>query len=295
MNGELVISPTAGGWSFDLPAPPPLGRLLAGKTPAEAANLLARLFNLCGAAQGMAARLSAGVDVSPDAMTALAREVLRDHLLALCVTLPRDCGLPPTPLPDNWQAMGDLSPALWGGPRPDALEEWLQSGAGLAPLACAIRARFPGRTAAAPPLPFACAANVDADAETVENSPAMRHADDPLLQQAEAAQGRGPLWRLLGRIRDAEGAARGALPAPVQRADGTALVPAARGVYALRLTVQDGLVGGVTRRTPTDHMLAPGGTLRATLCDLRDPALARLVVALQDPCLPTRIAEPAHA
>ncbi|WP_372921082.1 hydrogenase expression/formation protein HupK [Roseovarius sp.] len=295
MTGELVISHGADGWAFDLPKPPPLGRLLAGKTPAEAADLLARLFNLCGASQGMAARLSAGLQVSPDAMTALARDVLRDHLLALFVTLPRDCGLPPTPLPADWQATGDLSHALWGGPRPAVLDDWLHSGAGRAPLARALRARFPGRTAAAPPLPFACAANMDDDAETVENSPAMRHANDPLLQQADAAQGRGPLWRLLGRICDAEDAARGALPAPVQRADGMALVPAARGVYALRLHVQAGRVSALARRTPTDHMLAQGGTLCRALDGVHDPALARLVVAVHDPCLPTRIAEPAHA
>jgi hypothetical protein len=294
VTGDLVIIPDAGGWSFDLPDPPPLGRLLAGKSSEAAANMLARLFNLCGAAQGAAARLSAGLELGPDMMTGLARDVLRDHLLALFVTLPRDCDLPPMPLPANWQAKGDLSGALWGGPRPLVLEDWLRSGAGLAPLAKAIRARFPGQLGASGPLPFASAASVDRF-EPLENSPAMRHARDTLLKQAEAAHGRGPLWRLLGRICDAEDAALGKLPAPERRLDGMALVPAARGVYALRLRVRASGVRGIMRWTPTDHMLAPGGALRTALASTRDPALARLIVALHDPCLPTRLEVPAHA
>ncbi|SUZ32023.1 hypothetical protein ROE7235_01774 [Roseibaca ekhonensis] len=294
MSGELVINQGAQGWVFNLPDPPPLAQVLAGKTPEAAAQLLARIFNLCGTAQGMAARLSAQRPDGPRALDGLARDVVRDHLLALCITLPRICGLPVQPLPQDWQAMGDLSGALWGGPRPMVLQDWLNGGRGFAPLANAVCTRFPGRLAASRPLPFACATSVGRF-EPLENSPAMRHAQDALLRQAEAAHGRGPLWRLLGRICDAEDAALGRLPAPQRRDDGTALVPAARGVYALRLHLKDGRVGGISRSTPTDHMLASGGALRSALDSVRDMMLARIVLALHDPCLPTRLEETAHA
>jgi hypothetical protein len=117
----------------------------------------------------------------------------------------------------------------------------------------------------------------------------------PLMRQAEAMAGRGPLWRLVGRLHDAQAASRGALPGPHLRACGMALVPAARGVYALRLTQQDGVLRAIRRITPTDHMLAPAGSLRAALASLRSPRLAPLLVALHDPCVPVTPRQVQHA
>ncbi|MFN7001925.1 MAG: hypothetical protein ACK4NW_00675 [Roseinatronobacter sp.] len=293
MQDALQITHDGQGWVFDLPDPPALGALLRGKSPEQAAELLPRLFNLCGGAQGIAARLSLGLPLAPDARTSLAREVLRDHLLALFVTLPRAAGLSPLPLPAGWQTSPDLAPALWGGARPVLLAQWLAAGQGLAPLVARVAALF-GAQATVPPSPFVTLQ--DADSPTaLENSPAARHAADPLLRQAETLAGRGPLWRLLGRIIDAEAAARGALPAPELRADGMALVPAARGAYALRLKAHQDRITAICRITPTDHMLAPGGTLRLALSALDQPALAPLLIALHDPCLPVKLPEVDHA
>lgn len=293
MDGALQITQDAQGWGFVLPDPPALGALLRGKSAAQAATLLPRLFNLCSAAQGMAARLSLGLPLAADAPATLAREVLRDHLLALFITLPRAANLPPHALPDGWQTSPDIAPALWGGARPVLLAEWIASGRGLAPLVARVAALF-GAQGHVRPLPFVTPENAASPA-ALENSPAARHAGDPLMRQAEALAGRGPLWRLLGRIVDAEAAARDLLPAPELRPDGMALVPAARGVYALRLQTHQGRVCAICRITPTDHMLAPGGTLRQALDALDQPALAALLVALHDPCLPVKLPEVDHA
>lgn len=298
MQGRLHILREGRGWRVAPPPPLALAALLAGRTPEDAATLLPRLFNLCGAAQGLAARLSLGLAPAPGAEAALAREVLRDHLLALCLVLPAAAGLPGRPLPAGWQADADVAPQLWGGEAPARLGPWLASGAGLAPLLARLDERFGPAQGRASPLPLAGADSMD-QPQPLENSPAGRHASHPLMRQAEARAGRGPLWRALGRLLDAVAAARGDLPAPVLRADGLAVVPAARGLYALRLGLAEGRIAQVARITPTDHMLAPGGTLGAALATLSTPALAPLLVALHDPCLPVTLRgtapEAAHA
>lgn len=294
MEGALRIRQGGTGWEFDLPRPSALAALLQGKPAHQAATLLPRLFNLCAAAQGLAARLSLGLPIAPDACAGLAREVLRDHLLALFVTLPRLAGLGAQALPEGWQRGADIAPLLWGGARPVMLAQWLAAGQGLAPLAAHIHDGFGTDQGRVRPLPLVSADRVDGP-EALENSPAARHADHALMRQAEALAGRGALWRLIGRMLDAEAAASGALPAPQLREDGMALVPAARGVYALRLTATAGRVTGLTRITPTDHMLAPDGALRQAFATLRQPALAPLLLALHDPCLPVTFEQVQHA
>lgn len=294
MDSALHITQNAGRWVFDLPDPPALAALLRGKTPEQVADLLPRLFNLCGAAQGMAARLSLGLPLAPDARALLARDVLRDHLLALFITLPRIAGLPPVALPDGWRTGADISAALWGGERPLVLEHWLRAGLGLAPLVSRVREIFGSGQGRVPVLPFVTAKNVDTPTP-LENTPAARHAHEPLMQQAEIMAGRGPLWRALGRVLDTAAASRVALPAPELRTDGMALVPAARGVYALHLTARRGCIATVSRITPTDHMLAPGGGLRQALENLDNPEFAPLLVALHDPCLPVHFPKVQHA
>jgi len=288
MQGALRIRQEREGWAIAPPPPLPLGALVRGRPAEEAAALLPRLFGLCAAAQGLAARLSLGLPVPSEAAATLAREVLRDHLLALCHVLPRAAGLRLRPLPAGWQEGADVAPALWGGARPGALAPWLASGAGVAPLLARLDALFGPAQGRAPVLPLAEAGTIDRP-RPMENSPAGRHAAHPLMRQAEARAGRGPLWRALGRVLDAEAAGRGELPAPVRRADGLAAVPAARGLYALRLETAQGRVTDLVRLTPTDHMLAPGGPLRAALATLTVPGLAPLLVQLHDPCLPVEV------
>ncbi len=72
---------------------------------------------------------------------------------------------------------------------------------------------------------------------------------------------------------------------------GVAAVQAARGAYALRLVQEGGVVTAIARRTPTDHQLAPGGPLERALAALPADgrALAPLVLALHDPCIPVTV------
>lgn len=265
----------------------PLAALLTGRPAAEAAAMLPRLFNLCRMAQGAAARAALGL--TPTVTDAdLRAEVLREHLVALCVTLPPLLGQAPGRLP-----AGDVAGALFGAGLPRdlaGLVDWLAAGQGCAPLVAAVLAAVqPGEGVIAPlpppPSPL--------DPGAFENSAPGRRAGHPLLRAVEARDGRGPLWRLLGRLADAEAVLAGDLP-PVHLQDGVAIAPAARGQYALRIDTAGGLVTGLQRCTPTDHMLAPGGALERALAASR-PALAPLIIALHDPCVPVRVKEAAHA
>lgn len=264
----------------------PLERLVIGRPATEAAGLLPRLFNLCGAAQGLAARLSLGLarDGAPAAQ-ALRREVIRDHAARLCVILPRALGMAAIPVPAD--------PATLLGPEglpAENLDGWKSP---VAPLVRRIAVSFAVGVAVCPPLP---APPEPLAQGAFENSAAGRQSEHPLLRSIEARCGRGPLWRLAGILADLEAALTGRLPEPkVER--GVAVVPASRGAYALRLTETGGVVTGIERRTPTDHMLAPGGALLRALASLPCPLhpLAGAVIALHDPCVPVTVREVADA
>ena len=272
------------------PDPLPVAALMLGKPPEEVAALLPRLFNLCGAAQGHAARLALGL--AADEMPAR-REILRDHLAKLCLIWPKLLGLTPQPLPEGWANGGHaLQHWLWGGAKPADLWSFLTSGQGVAPLLATLGHAFaPGEAVAVlPPLtdPMALTAQ--------ENSPAGRVADDPLMHQAEARFGRGPLWRALGRVVDLHHLAL-APPAAETLRPGLALVTAARGTYALSARAEAGMVTALSRVTPTDHLLAPGGALALALASLpaAKAGLAALVIDILDPCVAVSVRELAHA
>lgn len=286
-------------------APLPVEALVLGKPVAEAAELLPRLFNLCRAAQGMAAKLSLGLPVTEDPTA----EIIRDHALKLCITLPRAFGLDPTPVPTIGlqahppAASASLPPGGGGMGRGGSAADLLgptglaHDPAGIegpfAPLFRHVAKTFPPDVATCPALP----APQDPLAHgAFENSAAGRQSAHPLLRHIEQTHGRGPLWRLVGLMADLDAALNNRLPAPTVT-DGTATVPAARGSYALRIIQRDGLVTGITRRTPTDHLLAPGGALLQSLANLPEPLhhLAPQVIALHDPCLPVTVREAADA
>lgn len=259
-----------------LPAPLPLDRLVIGRDAQDVADLLPRLFNLCRVAQGRAARLALGLD--PGGATDA--EIRRDRTALLGHRLPLAAGLPPgtlvlAPLPEN---LAELRP-------------WAAADGLAATMVRHLVARFEPGEAAVPALPLPSARALRPEA--CENSPAGRRAAHPLLRAVEGGWGRGPLWRYLGLLVDADA------PVPPDRVmpDGTAVVAAARGAYALRLTQTDGRVTGIARRTPTDDILCPGGALEQSLAAL--PAakadLAPLVIALHDPCIPVTVTEAADA
>lgn len=267
------------GWRIDRQPGPDLAALLTGQRVDTVAALLPRLFNLCRMAQTTAAQIALGLPADGDT----GAEVIRDHLARIFVTLRASFGLAPQ-RPDS---AGGLPRSLAD------LTDWLASPLPAAELGRAVALSFPRPLGRVPALPAPQGASPGA----FENSPAGRQAAHPLLRALESEQGRSPLWRYMGMLADLQAARAGALPPPLRLPNGTAVVQAARGAYALRLGQAGGLVTTVLRLTPTDHQLAPGGALSQALATLpADRAdLAMRLVALHDPCIPVTLSEVSHA
>jgi len=282
---SLIAGPA--GWRIARQPGPDLAAHLQGRTAAEAAELLPRLFNLCRMAQGTAARLSLGLPAE-DADTT--DEVIRDHMARLFVTLRRAFGLAPLRLPAATPALFGASGHIPGDVA--GLSGWLSGANPLAELGRAVQAGFPGTRGLTPALPPA-----GPRPGGMENSPAGRQAGHPLMRSIAATGGRSALWRFAGLLVDLEAALAGGLPKPQLAPDGTATVQAARGAYFLRIDQRAGHVTGLARLTPTDHQLAPGGALEQALHALPPdrPDLAARLVALFDPCVPVMVPQVQHA
>lgn len=284
------------------PAPaPPVQALLVGRPVADALVMLPRLFNLCRHAQGLGAALALG-RAAPAMSAAHHREILRDHLFKLHVTWPGFFGHAPRPLPMGWETEpSSVAQSVFGRAgaapvTPAAWEAFLASDQGAAPVLKAISGCF---------APFMAdpGALARPDTESLfedlaqENSLAGRHRDHPVMRHIAATWGHGPLWRAAARLFDIEACLSGALPAPAVPAPGRAIVPAARGSYAIEARAEGGILTALTRHTPTDHLLAPGGILPRALANL--PAtcagLAPLLLDILDPCRPVRLEEVRHA
>ena len=277
---------------LDRPAPdlritaapvPPVEALVLGRPVDEAVVLLGRLFNLCRSAQELGAWLAFGLTPPEGWAAALARDLARDHMLRLGVLLPGRLGLTPwvTPAPDVAQmARGFFE----GGAFPQTgaeFEGYLNGPTALAGLLRAVAARF-GPQQGVVDLP-----GLGQGHEACENSPALRHAGHPVMMDLEQRAGRGPMWRLVGRVLDLIAALEGRVPEPQAR-DGWIAVPAARGAYLVRGSVRAGHVTGFERITPTDHMLAPGGMLAQALAGLTAEQAA-VMVDILDPCRPVQV------
>ncbi len=264
--------------------------LILGGTPEAAVELLPRLFNLCRGAQEAAARLALGLDLSPTAEADIRTDILRDHLFKLCLQWPAQLGLPTPAMPT--QTAPAIFHALFGTEAaPVSADDWqgfLGSGRGCAPLFQAIATRFSGGLAATGRLAPVTPQNALSLA-ALENTLAGRHWAHPALQRIAAQHGRGPYWRAVARLIDVVAVAKGDLPRP-HRVGHTALVPSARGLYACRGQVDDGLVTAFHRVTPTDHLMAPGGLMDQSLATL-GPATdaAPLLLAILDPCHPVTL------
>ena len=174
-------------------------------------------------------RLALGLH-APDAAT-LRREILRDHLLKLCVVWPGLLGLPATPLQPDWADPAPLCLLIWGAADPADFDGWLGSGQGVSAVVRAIAQAFsPGEAVATLPL---VSAEPVLQAAPLENSVAARQAQDPAMRAIEASHGRGPFWRAAGLIHDIAALLHGS--PQVQMHGMTAIVPAARGAYACLL------------------------------------------------------------
>lgn len=291
-----------GGLRAEQVAPLPVARLITGKGVSEAADLLPRLFNLCRTAQSAAARLAFGLPLLPEHAEEMRREVLREHLIRFCLKFPAHFGACATPFPDGWQNGGDAVAHALFGPRgvlPESKPEFdafLERGEGVGGILAKIRDCFAPGEAASGVLHRVTPANA-LTARALENSVAARQAERPALRAIEATFGRGPLWRASARAYDAQACLTGDLPAMISPRPGLAIVPAARGTYAIEAEVRGGIVTAFHRVTPTDHLLAKGGILDQVLASLpsRKSGMASLVLDILDPCMPVRLLETEHA
>ena len=270
--------------------------LLLGRTPGDAVELLGRLFNLCRHAQEAAARLAFGLPAP--VKDGIGSEILRDTLFRLFIGLPRAMGQATVPLPLGWQddpkraALALFGPSLRFPSTWPEFKDWLGGGAGLSPLVAALAGTFAPGEAAARALPFA-----SGDDAPCENSAAMRHAGHSVMARIEADHGRGPLWRTVARLLDADACCQGWQPAARLVAPGLAEAPSARGLYRIGVSVRDGRVTAIRRRTPTDDFCHPDGAMLSALAalPLAKRHLAPLVVECFDPCMPWAVQEMADA
>ncbi|MDJ0823791.1 MAG: hydrogenase expression/formation protein HupK [Paracoccaceae bacterium] len=274
----------------------PVAAMVLGKPVEEAAEVLPRLFNLCRVAQGIAARAAFGLPVPSDWQDDLRAEILREHIVKLCLKWPALLSLPALPLPRDWMRGGPaLREALFGPTghlpgTPAAFEAFLLSSDGVAPILRAISQVFAPREACRAPLPAATPERFF-HAGQKENSVTTRQAAHPVLAAIEARNGRGPLWSAVALAYDLYAVLDGTLP-KARLTPGRAVIPAARGLYGLTARVEDGRVMAFERVTPTDHLLAPGGALDqslATLPGARAAALGPLLMAILDPCYPVTL------
>ncbi|MDZ4137174.1 MAG: HupK protein [Paracoccaceae bacterium] len=288
MQQALIITQGKTGWGFRAAPDLPVEALLLGKPAEQAASLLPRLFNLCAAAQSMGARLALGLPVADD--NRLGLEILRDHLLKLCVIWPTLLGMKPLALPHDPMALDALHlPA--GGVDYFA---WTRSQSGLAPVLAAIAHSFaPGEAVADLPL---MRPETALDRCAQDNSVAARNAAHPAMQAIAARFGHGPFWRASALIFDIA-TLRHTTPQARICADGTVVVPAARGAYALRARSAAGVVSGFARRTPTDHLCAANGVLQRSLDSLppAKPHLLPLLIDILAPCVAVQLPQVHHA
>ncbi|MBN8185410.1 hydrogenase expression/formation protein HupK [Salipiger thiooxidans] len=276
--------------------PHPMAHLLLGKPVAEAEGLLQRLFNLCRGAQAAAVSAALGCRGAETA-AAICEDSLRDHLLKFFITWPGLLDLPQQPLQVGWRAGGDVLLGQLFGPEavapqtPDAFAAFLAGDNPLAAPLARIAALFAPGEAVSGVLPGVRFDTIWARGAQ-ENSVAARHAAHPVMRHIEASHGRGPLWRATARLYDIAAVARGILPA-IEARDARALVPAARGAYAIHIVAEDGRVTAFDRVTPTDALLAEGGILARSLATLPEEktGLGALLLDILDPCSPVSLTE----
>ncbi|EBA05813.1 hypothetical protein [Sagittula stellata] len=275
----------------------PLTRLVVGRPAEEAAAVLPRVCNLCRGAQETAARLAFGLPLEEGADDRLHAEILRDHVLMLCVRLPRHFGSTATALPQGWQADPSLlrTPLFGSQSLPRHLSELYRAmveGQGVMLLLRRVRDSFAPFEAATSVLPVPEGAEV-LDLTAQENSVAGRWAVHPLMREVERDFGRGPFWRLMGRVVELDALLAGVRLPFRATPQGEAFVPAARGCYGISAGTEAGRVTTFHRVTPTDHLLAESGVLDQSLAALPRVkwGLAPLVLDILDPCVPVRLEE----
>ncbi len=281
----MLDAPIIGcGLQVEAPAPLPVEQLVLGKPAEEVAELVPRLFNLCRHAQEVAVRMALGLPVRVDQDAKLQLDIRREHMVQLGILLPEQLNLPPVPLTD---AKVRLDGA-------ETFDDLLSLIGPFAPVLRGIAERFSTGEGVAEGLELATPEQTPT-VVALENSVAARQAGHPVLRDIETHWGRGPLWRAVARL--IEIATETPLPAPGRTTSGWSVVPAARGYYAVRATVEAGRVTAFERITPTDHMLMSGGLLQRSLATLPEAkrTLAPLLLKILDPCVPLTLKGTDHA
>ena len=182
----------------------PVETMVLGKPVTEAADLVPRLFNLCRAAQALAVRKALGLPVAASMNDELRHEIMRDHLLKLCVALPAQFGIGSEGLPSGWASdRGAAARAVFGPagepPKtPDDLDAFLTSGHRVAEVLHKIDQCFDPGEAATGQLTSLSRTNIRRDAP-VENSVAGRHGLHPVMRHIAEPRGRGAIMRPAAR------------------------------------------------------------------------------------------------
>lgn len=290
---------------------------LLGRTVEEVRRLLPMVFNICPAAQEAAFDTALGLEPSAETRRRLLVDGLRDHLLALCHHVPAALGETPVftgyakvaALADGSDVADALRASVFadtGAPKTlSELRVWAEGGAGAAPAFRAILLGFApewGRVQ----LPLSLVGALDWVRATVggvavDNCAAARWQAAPLMKDIEAQLGRGPVWRLAGRLLEADAfintLAGGDLPfalaVPMGKGVGCSVAP--RGALMMRVRAIGGLTTDLARLSPTDFAIHPDGAIvqaLATLSGVPDAQMervARTLIAIYDPCVPTSL------
>ncbi|MEM8852065.1 MAG: hypothetical protein AAGD34_00100 [Pseudomonadota bacterium] len=290
---------------------------LLGRTLDEVRRLLPMVFNICPAAQEAAFDTALGLEPSADTCRRLLVDGLRDHLLALCHHAPVALGETPAftgyakvaALAEGSDVAAALRACVFGDAGVPAdlrgLRVWAGSEAGAAPAFRAILSTFSSEWGRVE-LPLSLEGQLDWAAATVARTPAdncaaARWHASALMKDIEAALGRGPIWRLAGRLLEADAFITALVGGPLpfalahELADGVGCSVAPRGALLVRARAIGGLTIDLARLSPTDFALHPDGAIAkalATLSDVPDAQMERVaktLIAVYDPCVPTTL------
>ena len=274
----------------------PVTDMVLGKSVIEAADLIPRLFSCSQTAQTLGVRRALGLPIAAALRDELRREILHDHLLKLRMSLAAQFGISGDALPTGWATDAKVVASAVFGPAgappktPDDLDAFMQGGHVVGQVLHKIDQCFDPGEAVANQLPGLGRRTATPDA-AVENSVAGRHSLHPVMRHIAETRGRGPLWRVAGRLYDTAACLSDRLRSVVSHRAGHAAVPATRGTYLFEARTEAGHVTRFDRITPTDHLLAKDGILDCALATL--PAvkegLAHLLLDILDPCTPVRL------
>lgn len=312
---SIVLDPGAdtGPWRFARVEGPDPARALVGRSIHDAAALAPRIFNLCGAAHGFAARRALGLPGEADA-AAMASESLRDHALAVLHGWPTACGEAPDrdalmglarPGPDGTAALrralvgeADELAAFTAGD----LDGWLQAApTGTARLLARVRREVDpaeGRAALPELTPVDIAAALCAEPPgrlpPRETGALGRVAHAPLLSALLAREGASLFARLMARLLDLlDLLAPARSSAVVPTRPGIGIAAAVRGLLGHGAQVEDGRVVAYRVLSPSAWNLAPGGILERAFSALAPrpdaPWIARLLLSAINPCVPVAL------